>query len=126
MASFLVDTHVLLWANSDPGKLSAAARGWLEDRGNRIFVSHATVWELSVKVTIGKLRLPEAFFAALPELGFETLALEDAHFEAYRKLPLIHRDPFDRLLVAQALAEEIPLITCDAEVRKYEGLDCCW
>ena len=88
-------------------------------------MSHSTIWELSIKQTIGKIDLPAGFFEDLPELGYEILPMEDKHFAMYRELPLIHRDPFDRILVAQAIVEEIPMLSCDAEIKKYE-VSCVW
>lgn len=119
MASCLVDTCVLLWATSDPDRLSRKARRIIEDTENGIFVSHATLWEISIKVTIGKLSVPRGFFERIGELGYGMIATKEEHFSIYRRLPLIHRDPFDRLLIAQSISEKIPLITCDPEILKY-------
>lgn len=120
MATVLVDTCSLLWAVDAPEKLGAMAREVIGAEGNRVLVSSGTLWELSIKVGLGKLELPEDFFQELTELGYETLGIEEGHLVEYRKLPLHHRDPFDRLLVAQAKAEGIPLVTCDPEITKYE------
>lgn len=120
MATYLLDSHALLWATSSPAKLSARARKLINNDANRILVSHATIWDLSIKVTIGKLKLPESFFESLPTLGYEWLPLTTDHFARYRQLPLHHRDPFDRLLVAQANVEDHPLISMDPEIRHYE------
>jgi len=119
MASYLLDTCALIWAVSDPGKLSKEAYRIIDEDENRIFVSHATLWEMSIKVTIGKLIVKKGFFEQIGDLGYEMIATKEAHFSVYRKLPLIHRDPFDRLLVAQSLCEKIPLVTCDPETSKY-------
>lgn len=119
MATFLIDTCVLIWATSDPEKLSKKARRMIDDDASRVFVSHATLWEMSIKVTIGKLHVGEGFFGQLEGLGYEMLPMAEVHFSMYRQLPLIHRDPFDRLLVAQAISEKIPLMTCDEEIVKY-------
>ena len=119
MASFLLDTCALIWATSDPKQLSKKAHLAISDDANRIFVSHATLWEMSIKITVGKLHVAKGFFEQLEDLGYEMLPIKEAHFSIYRKLPLIHRDPFDRLLVAQSISEEIPLVTCDRETAKY-------
>jgi len=119
MASFLLDTCALIWATSDPKKLSKKAHLTIGDDANRIFVSHATLWEMSIKITIGKLHVGKGFFEQLEDLGYEMLPIKEEHFSIYRKLPLIHRDPFDRLLVAQSISEIIPLVTCDKETVKY-------
>jgi PIN domain nuclease of toxin-antitoxin system len=119
MATVLVDSCSLLWAVDTPEKLGAAAREAIGSEENRVLVSAGTLWELSIKAGLGKLKLPKGFFEELAELGYETLGIEDRHLAEYRKLPLHHRDPFDRLLVAQSKAEGIPLVTCDPEIAKY-------
>ena len=125
MATILVDTCTLLWAVDTPEKLGAAAREAIGATGNRVLVSSGTLWELSIKAGLGKLELPEGFFEELAEMGYETLGIENQHLAEYRKLPLHHRDPFDRLLIAQAKAEGIPLVTCDPEIAKY-GMAIVW
>lgn len=123
--TYLVDSHTLLWALSEPAKLSDRARSCLESTGSRIMVSHATIWELSIKVSIGKLSLPKSFFDALPGLGYEKLPIVEEHFSIYRKLPLHHRDPFDRMLIAQAKAGNLCILSCDADIKKY-GVHVLW
>jgi len=115
----LLDSHTLIWACSQPERLSPRVRDWLEESHHRALVSHATLWELSIKVTVGKLDLPESFFIGLPDLGYEWLEINPDHMTAYRSLPLLHRDPFDRMLVAQAQHEAIPLLSCDPDLRAY-------
>ena len=119
-ACYLVDTCTLLWAISASDRLSDVARSLINDSSNRILVSHASLWELSIKVSIGKIQLPETFFDSLTDFGYEMLPIREEHFAAYRELPLLHRDPFDRLLVAQAQAERIALLSSDAEIARYE------
>lgn len=121
MASYLIDTCALLWALSASKKLSRKAKEIIEEPSHRIFVSHASLWEMSIKVSIGKLTVPKGFFEEIHEMGYETLATKEEHFSVFRKLPLIHRDPFDRLLVAQSLWEKCPLLTCDPETIKYRA-----
>ena len=125
MATVLVDTCSLLWAVDTPEKLGDEAREAIGSTANRVLLSSGTLWELSIKVGLGKLELPDQFFEELEELGYETLGIERRHLAEYRKLPLHHRDPFDRLLVAQAKAEGIPLVTCDPEIAKY-GVPIVW
>lgn len=122
---YLLDTCALLWATSDPARLSQAARAVIDESNHRILISHATIWELSIKVTVGKIKLPADFFEALPEMGYEMLSMHNAHFTAYRQLPLHHRDPFDRLLVAQSQVESLPLISFDAQLAAY-GIEQIW
>jgi len=125
MATVLVDTCSLLWAVDTPEKLGDEACEAIGSTENRVLVSSGTLWELSIKVGLGKLELPDEFFEELEELGYETLGIEHRHLAEYRKLPLHHRDPFDRLLVAQAKAEGIALVTCDPEIAKY-GIPIVW
>ena len=116
----LLDTHSLLWAVGSPEKLSKKARIAIEESANRIYISMATLWELSIKVNIGKLQLPDLFFEELEPAGFEILALKKEHLAEYRNLSLQeHRDPFDRLLVAQATVEQLILVSRDQELHQY-------
>ncbi len=123
--SALLDTHTLLWACATPDKLSSPVRRWLDDGRNRALVSHATLWELSIKVGLAKVSLPDSFFEDIPGLGYEWLEIRTEHLAEYRKLPLHHRDPFDRMLVAQARHEHLPLISCDPDIRRYK-VDVFW
>jgi PIN domain nuclease of toxin-antitoxin system len=118
----LVDTHLLLWAAAGSRRLPQAARRLLEDPGNEVLFSAASLWEIVIKaalrrtdfkVDLGLLR------PALVEMGFAELAVSGAHAERLASLPLIHRDPFDRMLVAQSLAEPLILITNDAVLADY-------
>ena len=117
---YLLDTHALLWATGTPAKLSKEARKRLEEESARILVSHATIWEMSIKWTIGKIKLPDGYFESLENNGFEIMPMTDAHFSAYRALPLLHRDPFDRMLVAQAQSEDLPLLSADTKISAYD------
>lgn len=120
MASWLLDTCTLLWATGEPDRLSRRAGEILRGPGNRILVSHASLWEMSIKVTVGKLVVPDGYFDALEGLGYEFLPTRPEHFAAYRRLPLRHRDPFDRLLVAQAQVEGFVLLSSDGALAAYE------
>jgi PIN domain nuclease of toxin-antitoxin system len=117
---FLVDTHALLWAFGKPDALSSAARNAIADPANLIVVSSASLWECALKASIGKLDLPEDFFDSVPEAGYEVLPIRISHLNVYRTLPMHHRDPFDRMLVAQARAEALTLITRDPEIASYD------
>jgi len=117
---FLVDTHALLWALGEPRCLSSAAREAISDPANLIVVSSASLWECVIKASIGKLDLPEDFFDSIPEAGYEVLPIRITHLNVYRTLPMHHRDPFDRMLVAQARAEALTLISRDPEIAKYD------
>ena len=115
----LLDTHVLLWALTDPQELDAGAREKIVSPENLVYVSLASLWELQIKESIGKLKLPKDFFEALEPAGFELLPVLLGHIKALRRLPLIHRDPFDRILVAQAKSEGITLVTRDRNILRY-------
>ena len=118
---YLLDSHAMLWALGNAEELSADARGVIAENDNRLFISMATLWELSIKVNIGKLEVPEQFFEQLEPAGFEILPLSQQHLAEYRRLPLNdHRDPFDRLLVAQAKVEQLTLISRDEELHQYD------
>ena len=119
---FLVDTHALLWALGEPSALSLKAKEAISDPANLIVVSSASLWECAIKVSIGKLDLPEDFFDSIPEAGYEVLPIRISHLNVYRTLPMHHRDPFDRMLVAQARAEALTLISRDPEITKYASV----
>jgi PIN domain nuclease of toxin-antitoxin system len=120
----LLDTHVFIWAVSEPLRLSPRVRQLLEDGDNEVLVSVASAWEMAIKATTGKLKLSgsaTAFVQAkLIEHRMTFLPIQLSHLSRLEKLPLHHRDPFDRLLVAQAIAEDATLITVDAQLRRYK------
>jgi PIN domain nuclease of toxin-antitoxin system len=108
----LLDTHLLLWALGSPGKLPVAARRLIQQ--GEVYVSAATIWEIGIKSALGKLTAePEQVIHALEPAGFLPLPVTGGHAAAVTKLPPLHRDPFDRLLVAQAFAEPMRLLTND-------------
>ena len=114
----LVDTHLLLWALGAPARLPAAARRVIRDAD--VYVSAASIWEISIKVALGKLRAdPHEVLAALEPAGFLSLSISAEHAARVASLPPIHRDPFDRLLVAQALVEPMRLLTDDTVLGGY-------
>ena len=117
---FLVDTQALLWALGEPSALSPAARDAIADPSNLIMVSSASLWECAIKASIGKLDLPDDFFDTIPETGYEVMPIRISHLNVYRTLPMHHRDPFDRMLVAQARAETLTLISRDPEIARYD------
>ena len=121
MTRLLVDTHALLWWLDDDAALSPAARAAIANPGNSPLVSAASVWEMAIKRSLGKLRLPDDVPATILDAGFEWLAVSAAHAWDVRRLPLHHRDPFDRLIVAQALVEPMVLITTDVRLGAYPG-----
>ncbi len=119
----LADTHVVLWALSDPAELHAGAADALRDPRNDVLVSVASLWEIALKAALGKLRLPspaaEWLPGALARTSFDALDIRAAHALAAGALPPHHRDPFDRVLVAQALLEGLILVTRDARFASY-------
>ena len=119
--NYLFDTHALLWAISDPPKLGKAVRRVLEGRGHVFYASAASAWEIAIKVGLGKLDFPiDDLAAALSDAQFAELPITLAHAVGVRSLPPHHLDPFDRLLVAQALAEGLVRITRDEALAAYK------
>jgi PIN domain nuclease of toxin-antitoxin system len=119
----LLDTHVLLWAASDPERLAPEARETLEDGSNEALVSVVTAWEIAIKQSLGKLDLPKPAEQWLPEVlrrtGFEVAEVGVAAALRVRSLPWHHRDPFDRLLIAQALEDGCTLVTHERAFEAY-------
>lgn len=126
MSAWLVDTHAVLWFLGDDERLSDDARRTMEDGESILYLSSASVCEMAIKASLGKLALPDDFAAAVEEERFEELDISFAHAWALRDLPVgAHRDPFDRILVAQALIEAVPVISNDVELDQY-GVERIW
>ena len=123
MSAYLLDTHSLLWWWTDASLLGSGGRRVLEARAHKVIVSAASVWEIAVKSAAGKLDMIEDFQRDYPilmaENGFPVLAMTDLHSLAAGFLPGSHRDPFDRMLAAQALAENLTLISRDPELAGF-------
>jgi PIN domain nuclease of toxin-antitoxin system len=119
----LLDTHAFLWWITDDDRLSVTARGEIGASDNEVFLSAASAWEIITKSRIGRLPLPEPVDGLiarhLEENAFQPLSITMRHTFELETLPELHRDPFDRMLVAQARAEEMPLVTGDRAVRAY-------
>ncbi|UOE42895.1 type II toxin-antitoxin system VapC family toxin [Agromyces larvae] len=115
----LLDTHVLLWWLSDDRRLTPDHRAIIADASNDLLVSAVVVAEISIKASLGKLDVPDDLENVIRSGGFDHLDFSTAHAAALRDLPWHHRDPFDRMLVAQAHVEGIPLLTTDARIRDY-------
>lgn len=114
----LLDTHLLLWALAAPARLSTATRKQIED--GEVYASAASIWEISIKSALGKLDAdPAEVLAGIDPAGFALLPITGAHAAKVVELPLLHRDPFDRMLVAQALCEPLILFTNDEVLRPY-------
>ena len=117
--NFLLDTHIMIWWLSDPARLDPNARDALDDSTNRVFVSVASIWEVAIKSARGRLPLPDRLMETLESRGVTILPIEANHALAVASLPLHHGDPFDRLLVAQAILEGLTLVTRDPWVAAY-------
>src|SRR5574341_1492716 len=113
----LLDTHTFLWFLLDATRLSASAKSLIEDANTQPLLNTASLWEIAVKISLGKLQLPQPFKEfiekqlALNKIG--VLSIEIKHLAGVSTLPMHHRDPFDRLLIAQAIVENIPIISAD-------------
>jgi PIN domain nuclease of toxin-antitoxin system len=118
----LLDTHVFLWLNTEPERLGAHLRV-IESSRTELIVSAASSWEIAIKHGLGRLPLPEPPSRYVPAriraIAASSLPIEHAHALAVADLPALHRDPFDRLLVAQAITERTPLVTADPQIAEY-------
>jgi len=125
----LVDTHAFLWWIADDTSLSQKARDAIADPANECLLSAASAWEIAIKASLGKLALDEEVARFVPEQlalnAFGVLPVELGHALRVASLPFHHRDPFDRLLAAQALEEELPVVSADAVFRRY-GVTRIW
>jgi PIN domain nuclease of toxin-antitoxin system len=118
----LLDTHIFLWLAAGDSRLNAQAKRMIE-RAERVYISAATIWEIAIKVRLGKLTAdPEQLIAEIQENGFEELAVLSRHAKEVAGLPQYHGDPFDLLLVAQAISEPMHLLTADAKLAEYSEL----
>ena len=120
----LLDTHILLWAANEPERLSAATRALVENPNNDVVFSAISIWEIAIKTGRGRddFRLDAGFFRrGLFDNGYAELPMTGAHAAALAGLPAIHKDPFDRMLVAQATVEGLTLVTSDPAVANYPG-----
>jgi PIN domain nuclease of toxin-antitoxin system len=120
----LLDTHVLLWAAGAPDHLPAAARAMIEDPEHQLFFSAASLWEIAIKHGLGRPDFradPALLRRGLLDNGYAELAITGRHAVAVAGLPPLHKDPFDRMLIAQAMADGLLLLTVDPEVARYAG-----
>ncbi len=115
----LLDTHALLWAIVEPDRLSDRAREALQDGGNDVFASAVGVWEIEIKRALRKLEAPDDLIGVLTATGFEPLPISLSHATRAGSLPPHHRDPFDRMLIAQAELEVLTIVTRDARFAAY-------
>ncbi len=115
----MLDTHAFLWWLSDDPRLGPKARELIANADNQIFVSAATAWEISIKKSIGKLEAPDDLDSVAEEEGFDKLPISFFHGERAGDLPQHHRDPFDRMLIAQSQAEGLEIVTADDAIPGY-------
>lgn len=125
----LIDTHTLIWAMDDPGKLSGPATTALQDPANDLLLSAATIWEMAIKIGQGKLKLSLPYRAwmdkAIADLELTILPVTIEYAEQLASLPTHHKDPFDRLIIAQAMIEKIPVV-CDDSIFDAYGITRVW
>lgn len=116
----MLDTHAALWLLADDKRLSATARRLLADDDIPCFLSVASVWEVAIKRRLGKLEIPADFHVQMASRGIPSLPIYDHHAAIVAELPLHHRDPFDRLIVAQAMHEDMSVLSADPDLSAYE------
>lgn len=116
----LLDTHAFLWAVGSPATLQADARGAVADPGNLVLVSAVTAWEIAIKRHLGKLTFEGSVSEHVAANRFTVLPIDLAHAEGVEALPALHGDPFDRLLISQALIEDATIVTRDPKVDAYD------
>ena len=117
---FLLDTHVLLWWLANDPKLSADVRETIRNPVNDSFVSAATIWEIAIKTSLGKLKQPDDLLTVLRDNRFQVLDISAEHCLNVGSLPWHHKDPFDRMLISQALVEGLAIITVDNKFKLYD------
>ena len=122
MKTYLIDTHILLWWLTNDTKLSSSTRNILSNPKNRIYISAVSAWEISIKKTIQpsftfNTNIEECF----SQSGFEVLPITTEHVYTLEQLPLIHKDPFDRMLLSQALCEHFVFISADKNIQQYQN-----
>ncbi len=124
-SDLLFDTHSFVWWADEPSKLSRAALAALEDENNRLFVSDVSLWEMQIKVQLGKMKLTlpleDLIESQRQDNEVEILHITTRHILALNSLPFHHKDPFDRLLIAQSIVEDFTIVTADSEFAAYSA-----
>ena len=116
----LLDSHVLIWWLENPDRIARPLRDAISEPANDVFFSAASIWELNIKSALNRLRLPQNFVMLLQQAGLDEMEINVSHAQATASLPLIHGDPFDRTLIAQALTEGLVLATRDRTIMRYD------
>ena len=122
---FLIDSHAFVWWSEALPALGSVARGAIADPTNEVLISVAALWELTIKVSSGRLSLATDLETMVASQGFSVLSITFPHLSRLAVLPRFHRDPFDRTMIAQALAEGIPIVTVDRVFANY-GVQVVW
>jgi PIN domain nuclease of toxin-antitoxin system len=115
----LLDTNAYIWAITRPSELSTVARQAIEDPESQRFVSVVSLWEMTIKLSVGKLNLPANYMDGVDHIGATLLPVTVPHLRQVQSLPLHHRDPFDRMIIAQALEENLTIVTRDRAFQAY-------
>jgi PIN domain nuclease of toxin-antitoxin system len=119
MRKLLLDSHIFIWWLTEDEKLGPLTVEVIKDPRNKIYVSAATTWEISIKRSLGKIKAPKDLSKEIISEGFDELPISVFHGDQAGLLPEIHKDPFDRMLIAQAQTEGLELVTCDKAIPKY-------
>ncbi len=122
MGRYLLDTHIFLWWISDAEQLNQEVFDIISDISSQIYISSASIWEIAIKEALGKLRVDEDLSSVIEANGFTELKISTACADATKKLESIHKDPFDRMLIAQALEGDMTLITADKVIAQYKDV----
>jgi len=119
MAKYLLDTHIFLWWLSDAKKLSTEVFDIIADSSNQIYISSASIWEIAIKEALGKIKIDANLIDAIEDSGFIELKISSICANGTKNLEPIHRDPFDRMLISQAIENDLTLITADTFIMQY-------
>lgn len=120
MSHYLLDTHILLWWLSGDKKLGKKRTDLISSSTNRIMVSTVSIWEMVIKKSLGKLKVPDNIKEVIYDNEFEILSIAPDHVLYLQNLPAVHNDPFDRLLISQSICEDMIFVTADKIIPKYE------
>jgi len=123
VGNYLLDTHTAIWFFNDDNKLSRTAEQIILDQSNNVNISIASVWELAIKISTGKLKFPGNsvdFVRVAEDNDILVMPIERSYITIVESLPFIHRDPFDRIIIATAIAEQMTIITTDADIVRYD------